>query len=293
MFDTVQHNSTKELLSPAVLKIIQAAAAFDVETAKEAGALGYMAKAMVQATIPHSKPNTAYFERENGIYTLTMSAPSKIGLPYGTKPRLLLLWLTTQAVKTKKRTLVLGDSLSEFMNKLGLAPTGGRCGSITHLKEQMKRLFACSITCTRDDGSGWAVNNIQIASEANFWWNPQEPDQAGVWDSTITLNEDFFESLISEAVPIDMRLVGLIQGSPMAIDVYVWLTYRLAHLKKTTFIPWPLLHAQFGSQIVRRDNFQRNFREALHRACVLYPEAKVEPTKAGLTLRPSRRHIAC
>ncbi|WP_199224767.1 hypothetical protein [Falsochrobactrum shanghaiense] len=61
------------------------------EAAKEAGALGFIARAMVQATMPHSKADGNEFTCTNGAYTLSMLAPSRIGLPYGSIPRLLLV----------------------------------------------------------------------------------------------------------------------------------------------------------------------------------------------------------
>jgi hypothetical protein len=39
-----------------------------------------MARAMVQATLPHRKVEGNEFERRNGAFTLTLQAPSKIGL---------------------------------------------------------------------------------------------------------------------------------------------------------------------------------------------------------------------
>jgi len=64
------------------------ALAIEAHEAREAGALGYMARALVQATLPHSKPDTNEFERRNGAFTLVMLAPSRVGLPYGVIPRL-------------------------------------------------------------------------------------------------------------------------------------------------------------------------------------------------------------
>jgi hypothetical protein len=76
------------------------------EEAQKAGALGFMARAMVQATMPHRRPKESFFERANGTFTLTMMAPPKVGLPYGTVPRLLMVWLTTEATRNKRRELV-------------------------------------------------------------------------------------------------------------------------------------------------------------------------------------------
>jgi Plasmid encoded RepA protein len=96
-------------------RLIAYSLAIETESAQEAGAIGYMARALVQATMPHKRTEALFFERTNGNFTLAMSANAKVGLPYGTIPRLLVAWLTGEAVRTKERTLVLGPSLTAFM----------------------------------------------------------------------------------------------------------------------------------------------------------------------------------
>ena len=95
----------------AISKLIEQALALEFEGAKAAGALGFMARALVQATMPHSRPEECFFERTNGAFTLTMMAPPKVGLPYGSVPRLLMAWLTTEAVRTKwpAPTAIIGE----------------------------------------------------------------------------------------------------------------------------------------------------------------------------------------
>lgn len=66
-----------------VQDIIAHALAIEAEEAQQAGTLGYMARAMVQATMPHKKVTEAVHERTNGFYTFTMLAGPKVGLPYG------------------------------------------------------------------------------------------------------------------------------------------------------------------------------------------------------------------
>ncbi|MSO80389.1 MAG: hypothetical protein EXQ97_01835 [Alphaproteobacteria bacterium] len=111
--------------------LINRALAVEDEKAQDADALGFMAWAMVQATLPHRKVVGNEFTRKNVNYSLTILSPSTMGLPYGSVPRLLLAWVTTEAVKTQSRELKLGGSLSSFMRELDLVPTGGRWGSIT------------------------------------------------------------------------------------------------------------------------------------------------------------------
>ena len=53
-------------------KLITEAFAIEAEEAKEAGALGYMARALTQATMPHRNVGGNEFTRENGAFTLSM-----------------------------------------------------------------------------------------------------------------------------------------------------------------------------------------------------------------------------
>lgn len=276
-------------------KLINEALAIEAEEAKEAGALGYMARALIQATIPHSRVNGNEFKRSNGLYTLYMLSPSDIGLPYGSIPRLLMSWLTTEAVKTKAQTLVLGKTLSEFMSILGLVPTGGRWGTITYLKEQARRLFSTHIACTYDGGNRAAGQNFIIADNYNLWWEPKAPMQAALWESTVTLNKRFFDEIISSPVPIDMRAFKALKRSPMALDIYCWLTYRMSYLKRQTSIPWGLLQMQFGADYADdksgRYAFKKKFNIQMLNVLTLYPEATVEQYDNGIILKPSKSHI--
>lgn len=280
------------MLKKSIDKFLAEAVAIEEEAAKEAGALGFMARSMVQATMPHRDPKTNEFERKNGNFTLTMLAPSRVGLPYGSTPRLLMAWLSTEAVRTRERTVILGDTLSEFMRALGMTPTGGRWGTITGLKKQATRLFSASITCLYDDNKMSAGKNFQIAEEYHLWWEPKEPEQAGLWQSTVTLNPTFYDELIKSPVPVDIRALKALKRSPMAIDVYCWLTYRMSYLKASTVIPWCLLQGQFGADIFRTRDFKVKFLEALHKVLIIYPEARLEPMDNGLMLKPSPLHIS-
>ena len=240
-------------------KLITESLAIEAQSAKEAGAIGYMARVLTQATIPHKKVISNEFERSNGIFTLSILTPSKIGLPYGTIPRLILSWLTTEAVRTKSQELILGHTLSSFMQELGLIPSGGRWGSITRLKNQMQRLFTATISCTYDGKDNAAGIGFNIAREYHLWWEPKQPKQAALWQSTVTLNKDFFEEITDRPVPIDMRALYALKRSPLALDIYCWLTYRMSYLKQKTLIPWGSLQAQFGSDYSCKRDLRRNF----------------------------------
>ena len=286
----------QSITDDALNSLIRESLAMEAEAAKEAGALGFMARALVQATLPHSKTEGNEFTRTNGLFSLTLLSPSAIGLPYDTIPRLLLSWITTEAVRTKERELVLGDSLSSFMAELDMLPTGGRCGSITRLKDQMRRLFASSVTCTYDDGKTWALESVKPVDSARLWWSPKTPDQAAPWQSTITLGERFFNEIIERPVPINMRALKALKKSPLALDIYLWFTYRMFYLRSPVSIPWAALSGQFGSDYKVLRQFKAAFLRELRKVSVVYPEARVVAVEAGaegggLRLLPSKSHI--
>ena len=271
--------------------LVSEALAIEAEEAREAGTIGFMARALVQATMPHRDPKTNEFVRTNGGFTLSIMSPSSVGLPYGSIPRLLMAWVTSEAVKTQSKEILLGKSLREFMEKLDILPTGGKSGSILRLKSQMQRLFSSSISCIYEGEDQWAMKSINVADAAQVWWNPKDPSQGTLFDSTLTLSENFFKELINHPVPLDMRAIQALSQSPMAIDIYCWLTYRMSYLKKETSITWASLQAQFGADYGRSRDFKRKFIQQTKSVLIVYPEAKISPSETGLLLYPSKPHI--
>lgn len=279
------------LAPKTVNALINKALAIEDVSAQDAGSLGFMARAMVQATLPHRKVEGNEFTRVNGNFTLTIQSPSNIGLPYGNIPRLLMAWVTTEAVKTKERELELGKSMSAFMAELGLTATGGSNGSIPRLKNQAKRLFASTVSANYDDGRGSSGTRFVIADEENLWWHTKNPDQAGLWKSTVVLSERFFKEVIDHPVPIDMRAIKALKQSPMALDIYYMLTHRMSYLKKPTTIPWAGVAMMFGSGYAELRNFKTAFKGELKKVVLVYSQVQAEAIESGLLIRPSLTHI--
>ncbi len=262
--------------------------------------LGFMARLLVQATIPHSDPGPVpAWGRRNGALSLVMQPswvigpdgqPQSIGLPYGSIPRLLLAWVTTEAVRTKQRDLILGESLSEFMRKLDLVPTGGRWGSITRLREQLRRLFSSSVAVSYEQPNMVADAGFRIADQSVLFWDPKRPEQAALWKSTVTLSERFFDEIVTRPVPLDLTVLKALTRSPLSIDIYIWLTYRMSYLKRSTIVPWGSLELQFGAEYKRTRAFREHFLKALRKVLLIYP-APVATTSEGLLIAPGQPHI--
>ena len=127
--------------------------------------LGFMARLMALCCLPRTNPgNRKEYVRRNGPYKLGMTAGIDNKLPYGTIPRLLLAWVSTEAVRTQSRELILGRSLSEFMRKLNIYSTsGGSRGDRTRLRNQMRRLFNAHVQLVYEDKLGEANVSSSVA----------------------------------------------------------------------------------------------------------------------------------
>lgn len=274
--------------TPSTDSLIAQALAIEDEQAREAGALGFVARVTVQATLPHRKVAGNEFIRKNGNFTLRLLAPSDIGLPYGSVPRLLLAWVTTEAVRTKSRELELGDSMAAFMAELGMSRQGS---NIASLKNQTRRLFNATVSATYEDGNRIEDIGYRLADRTVMWWHPKEPEQAGLWQSTITLSEAFFNEVVHRPVPVDMRAIKALKQSPMALDIYMVLTYRMSYLKQPTVILWPSLAFQLGSDYRLLRQFKAAFLEELRKVLLVYAGVQVEILDYGLKIKPSQTHI--
>ena len=280
-------------------KLLDHALALGNVEAQEAGTMAFSARATILATLPYRDPgDLPYFGRKNGGYWLSIRPGVDIerkvllGYPYGNIPRLLLAWMTTEAVRTKCRTIALGDSLGDFLSQLGLSATGGRNGSITRLRNQMNRLFGAHIVCQYSGPGRESRKSFQVAAGDDLLFNPLQPDDTGQWRSNITIGYDFFQEIINRPVPLDIRVMQAIKQSPLALDIYAWLTYRMSYLKKPTLVPWRALAIQFGSDFARLRDFKKCFLEQLAVVKVLYCHARFSTeSERGLTLYPSRPQV--
>ena len=181
-------------------------------------------------------------------------------LPFGNLPRLLMAWVCSEAVRTQSRVLVLGKSLSEFMRALGVYDSSGR--TQTRLRNQMKRLFGCTVSLIYKDENVNATVNAVIADHTVFWWNERKPDQPSLWDSKIELSEKFFNEIIRHPVPLNMNTLNALKRCSLGLDLYLWLVYRTFTLRAPLRLTWRLLYCQLGTDPDKASNkfIVRNFR---------------------------------
>ena len=258
---------------------------------------GFMARTMALCSLPRSNPgNQHQYKRVNGPYKLILSRTGEYKLPHGSNPRLILAWISTEAVRTGSREIVLGRSLSEFMRRLGISSTDGR--GQARLRNQMKRLFNCSVQLNYTAGERETSATALVAELTDFWWNPKRPDQTGLWESKVRLSEAFFNEIVSHPVPLDLTTLKALKRSPLGLDLYLWLTYRTFTLHDPLRLTWRLLYSQFGTDPAKAsDKFTvRSFREKVLRELkkikLAWPELNYATAKGVLILLPSVPHIS-
>ena len=231
--------------------------------ASEAAAdLGFMVPLMALCSLPRTNPgNQLQYKRVNGPYKLIMYSSGETKLPFGNIPRLLLAWVSTEAVKNQSPVLVLGNSLTGFMRKLGMQDdSGSPRGDRTRLRNQMDRLFSATLQFIYEDRGPDDSTHVKdtfispVARRTHLVWNPRRPDEPVLWDSKIELGWDFFNEIISHPVPIDMNTLKALKRSSLGLDLYLWLVYRTFALRAPLRLTWKQVYRQFGAIPAKADD---------------------------------------
>jgi hypothetical protein len=272
-------------------------------TANEAGELAFVSRILVQAFLPHSDPKDIAWQRANGNFTLTVKSgigfengkSKTYGVPYGAIPRLLLAWLNSEAIKNSQdqeklnpKIVYMGRSLSEFLEKIGIQRTGGKRGGITSFKSQAEKLFRAEITVSCTGTDMISERDIKVSDGRFFFWDHKNPEQTTLWENAIELSDRFYSLLIQNPVPLDWRVLKGIKQSPMALDLYMWLSHRMSYLEKPVVIQWETLQKQLGSDVERVDNFRQKVRQHLKKLNLIWRDLKVDASKTeGIYLYPT------
>jgi Plasmid encoded RepA protein len=257
--------------------------------ADEEARLGITHAGFAMTSLPHKRVETTVWERDAGAVKLLVESGLEqdlqpVGIPYGSIARMILLYLQTQAVKTKSREVELGTSMNAWLGAMGI-PVGGKTYQI--VREQSRRISACRLTFLRQTPSAKMRTNGAFVREAIMSPNPGS-DQLLLWQDRVELDAGFYQSLIDHPLPLREAAIREISSRSMAIDLYIWLAYRLHALNKPTPVSWISVYGQFGSGYDRLRNLKPRFLEALKIALAVYPEAQVEMNEeAGLLLIPS------
>lgn len=240
--------------------------------------------------LPHKPFLDRVWERsggKNGEITLRIESGSNrngdlLGIPSGAIARLILFHLSSEAYVNNSRVVELGSSMRAFLSRMGISP-GGKTLKI--VREQSRRIAMCRLTFFNEGAKNTMVSNGSFVRNA-ILGNPQY-ESAPFWQDKVELDEGFFNSLKDHPLPLREAAIRQLSNKSLALDIYVYLAYRLHVLTKQTPVSWTALFAQFGSGVKEKKVFVNGFKEPLALALSAYPEAKVEIADTGLILYPS------
>lgn len=211
-------------------------------------------------------------------------------LPYGSRARLLLLHLCTEAIRQKSPTIQIEDSLTAFVRAMGYPDNGGERGALTAFKQQVNALAACTMRIGTSDGVKATTINTAPFTALDVWF-PTNPDQKMLWPSTITFSRDFYDTLSRHALPANMHAVRAFAGSPRKLDLYFWLIYRLNIIADPLRISWEGLKEQFGKGFARDRDFRAAFTEDVEHLQQVFSRLPLRLGQGGLTLQPASPEV--
>lgn len=267
-------------------------------------AIAYQHTVFCQTCLPYKDcHNLRTWERRQGCVYLRVEAGairhpgvnhySDVGLPYGSRPRLILAHLNRESLVKNSPKIEVEASLTAFIKRVTrhLSPNTREIG---RFKDQLTRFAACNVRMSVDlpDNRAYQVN-AQIIDAMELWLAKDERQRV-LWPAYVELSPRYFESLQKYAVPLDERAIAALANSPMALDVYAWLAQRLCRVngRRGQFVAWSCLKDQFGFGFSRMDNFKAAFRQILHEVHGQYRQANFDLDDRGLLLHESLPPVA-
>jgi hypothetical protein len=253
----------------------------------------YLHAIMCQLGLPRSRQTERTFERSVGRASMMISAGNRytrqgweeMPLPYGSKPRLAMIHLCSEAVRTQSPVIDVSDGIVPFLRSMGMSISGR---TFRDFKNQMTYLAGCEMLLAWDTGDSIKQTRCSPVHSFEAWTGPIEP-QAAFWPDEIKLGQEFFETLCAHAVPLDPRSVHALQHSALAMDIYSWLAHRLCRVRTNNGVKvyWKNLRDQFGQEYKCPKDFKKKFVPALRKVLTVYPTAKVGQEHGGIRLYPS------
>jgi hypothetical protein len=264
----------------------------------EDGEIGFLYSGWAQSALPHRRlDDKATWQVRTDYVSLIVQPglrhspegdPIPVGVPYGTRARLICLYLQSEALRTNSREIELGPSLHAWLRRMKI-PIGGK--SMLLVRDQAERIARCRMSFQIQRGGRTGLVNQNLLDTALFV-DEYEGGRPGQFLERAKLSEMFFEQLRRHPVPVEEAAIASLANNSLAMDTYCWLAYRLHALDKPTPVPWKSLHSQFGAAVARTCDFKPHFKQNLVLALSVYPDAKVEIEERGVVLFPSRPPVS-
>lgn len=181
--------------------------------------IGFTYSGFALTSLPHKEQQEMVWKREGHYLTLVIQSGidrqgKEVGLPYGSYARFILLFLQSEAVKTRSREIELGRSMQVWLGRMGLS-IGGK--SYRLAKEQAKQISVCRLTFFGGIGDKEVLRNGGFVEGAITMAGGV--DQPSLWQDRVRLDEAFYRALCDHPVPVSEAALRAIGPRSMTLDV--------------------------------------------------------------------------
>ena len=264
-------------LTPINRRIIEAAADIQMDEAAE---IEYQHGILCQVGLPRKKTEGRVFERNFKNASIRVKAGElwdggkwvEQPIPYGPKPRLALIHINGEAIRTQNPQIEIGRSCADFLRRIGLPDQDGRTYGL--FKKQMMALAATELSLGFTTHNEAVTINARPIKEFRAWISNND-HQTSLWPGELSLSRDYFDSLLAHAVPLDPRAIGALSHSALALDVYAFFARRLHELEKAVRVPFVSFKEQFGQEYANDKDFKKEFLSTMKQVMAVYPDAKI------------------
>ena len=245
--------------------------------------ISYYSPILIQCTLPHSDPKASAWKKVSGPYTLIVNSGldkdlQPYGVPYGSLPRLVLGYIQTQIIKTGECKISFDAHFRGFLKEIGYTANFNR----RHAKSivnQLNRLVRASFSWDCSDSRHMEGGSAAVSYKFELWFDEENPDQISIFDSYIIVTTEFRDAVLRSPVPMRTDILKALRKSPLALDVYMWVSYRLFTMKASgdeeLSLSYAMLQQQFGTGTAE-ENY-RKFRQQLKRAFAQVAQYWQEP----------------
>ncbi|WP_197460861.1 replication protein RepA [Thalassospira sp. MCCC 1A02491] len=216
-----------------------------------------------------------------------------IGVPYGSKARMALIWLSSQVNMPGRfpgnREIEI-PIIKEWVSSLGLSVNGY---SLSQLKEQILRLTKTHFSLAYQDEDNQEVkifNPDGMIEGATYSRDDIEHYLNGhpekmKWPASIVLTKQAYEGFLNHSVPIPTEALTNLSASSMAIDLLMFLSFRLPQVDPGAkeLVDWSDLASLFGSGETP-GKFKHRHIKAITAASAASGKGAVKVTDLGLLL---------
>lgn len=264
---------------------------------------------MLQLNLPHSNQGNALEWKVrngearqllvSGRFTNSKGASEPLLLPYGSFPRLLLLWLCVTVQFKGVRNVFLGHSIAAIFEKLGFDRQGQRYET---LNLHLPRLMHSEMVISRYfpeigdydigneekypfQGEATRIEKQHLVNIVDNFKNKKSDGQAYY----IYLSESFYNAITENPLPIDLNHVKQLakDGGSYRLDIYSFLAERLHHIPENEPVQIERndIADLFGAGASDKSRFFREtFKKNLDAVREIYSQANIEMHKGGLVL---------